>query len=156
MRRVVLALALTAAGLVALVMYKTPSGLPGNSAALTDQTGRDGAVQGRAAPNGNGNAQGGNAAGGAARRVTGPVAQTVYGPVQVRLDVTANGRIVKALAVRYPNSGQSQQISQQSLPVLDRAVVSTQGQKVDTVSGATQTSEGYKQSLQAALDQIRG
>ena len=162
MRRVVLALVLTAVGLVALVTYKTPSDSPTGSVALTDEPGQTGEGAGGAGPQRQavtGDGAGGNGGGndgGSARRVTGPVAQTDYGPVQVRLDVSGTGKITKAIAIKYPNNGRSQQISMQALPQLDRAVVQSQGQNVDSVSGATFTSKGYKQSLQAALDRVGG
>ena len=40
-----------------------------------------------------------------------------------------------------------------ALPVLNQEVVDRQSAQIDTVSGATVTSDGYLQSLQSALDQ---
>ena len=37
-------------------------------------------------------------------------------------------------------------------PTLRREALAAQSAKIDTVSGATYTSEGYRQSLQAAID----
>jgi len=59
---------------------------------------------------------------------TGDVAQTRWGPVQVSVTV-ASRRITKAEAVQ------------------------AQSAKIDTVSGASVTSNGYRQSLQSAIDQ---
>lgn len=85
---------------------------------------------------------------------TGPVVATRYGPVQVRV-VTAGERLVSAQAVRLPDADdQSRQINRYAGPVLARQSVASQG-VVDTVSGATWTSEGYRRSLQAALDAAR-
>jgi uncharacterized protein with FMN-binding domain len=39
-----------------------------------------------------------------------------------------------------------------ALPLLRESALKAQSADIDTVSGATATSDGYKQSLQAALD----
>jgi uncharacterized protein with FMN-binding domain len=48
----------------------------------------------------------------------------------------------------------SQQISSYVAPQLQSEVLSAQSANVNTISGATYTSEGYLQSLQSALDQL--
>jgi uncharacterized protein with FMN-binding domain len=100
-----------------------------------------------------GAAQGGGA--GAPATVTGDVAQTEYGPVQVRITV-AGGKITKAEAVQAPKGGRSDQITSASVPRLNQAAVATGNAQIDSVSGATYTSAGYKKSLQSALDQAGG
>ncbi|GAB2444998.1 FMN-binding protein [Streptomyces incanus] len=87
--------------------------------------------------------------------VTGDAAQTEYGAVQVRITV-AGGKITKAEAVQAPKGGQSDRVTNQSVPRLNQAVVKTSGADIDAVSGATYTSAGYKKSLQSALDQAGG
>jgi uncharacterized protein with FMN-binding domain len=84
---------------------------------------------------------------------TGDVAETRWGPVQVQ--ITVQGRkIVQSQAVQYPQSnGRDWQINSYALPVLDQEVVQQQAAAIDTVSGATVTSDGYLQSLQSAIDQ---
>ncbi|HEY3506568.1 MAG TPA: FMN-binding protein [Actinocatenispora sp.] len=53
----------------------------------------------------------------------------------------------------YPNGNpRDAQINAYALPILAQEVVSAQSADIDTVSGATVTSDGYKQSLQAAID----
>jgi uncharacterized protein with FMN-binding domain len=85
--------------------------------------------------------------------VTGSVAQTRWGPVQVRLTVSG-GRITAVDVVQYPNSnGRDQEINAQALPILVEETLTAQSAKVDMVSGATYTSDGYLASLQSALDQ---
>lgn len=42
--------------------------------------------------------------------------------------------------------------SAEAIPVLSRETLQAQSGNIDTVSGATYTSEGYRQSLQSALD----
>ncbi len=85
--------------------------------------------------------------------VTGSVADTQWGPVQVELTVHGS-RISKVTVVQYP-TGQSLdlQINGYALPILTKETISAQSAKIDMVSGATITSTGYIQSLQSALDQ---
>jgi len=84
--------------------------------------------------------------------VNGTAARTRYGPVQVQIRVRS-GRIVSATAVVYPRgSGQDREINSYAIPVLQTETVQAQSAHVDTVSGATYTSDGYQRSLQAALD----
>ncbi|WP_329341214.1 FMN-binding protein [Streptomyces sp. NBC_00663] len=95
------------------------------------------------------------AQGAASKTVTGTVAQTQYGPVQVRITVS-NGKITKAEAVQAPSGGQSTQKTELSVPKLNAAAVAAGSADIDSVSGATYTSAGYKKSLQSALDQAGG
>ncbi|GHD37195.1 FMN-binding protein [Streptomyces galbus] len=92
---------------------------------------------------------------GAARTVTGAVAQTQYGPVQVRVTVSG-GRITGAEAVQAPQGGESDQKTALAVPRLNREAVAAGSADIDSVSGATYTSEGYKKSLQSALDRAGG
>jgi uncharacterized protein with FMN-binding domain len=85
--------------------------------------------------------------------VTGSVAQTRWGPVQVRLTVDA-GRITDVTVVQYPDgNGHDRQINDEALPELVQETLSAQSAHIDMVSGATVTSGGYVESLQSALDQ---
>jgi uncharacterized protein with FMN-binding domain len=84
--------------------------------------------------------------------VNGSPADTEFGPVQVQLNVSG-GRIVSATAINYPQeSGHDLRINSYAIPVLQQETVSAQNAQIDTVSGATVTSNGYRQSLQSALD----
>ncbi|GLY52134.1 FMN-binding protein [Lentzea sp. NBRC 102530] len=81
------------------------------------------------------------------RTVAGPAVNTSEGTVQVQ--VTLQGKkIVDVKALRAPNSDPTRM----ALPLLKQSALKAQSADIDTVSGATATSEGYKQSLQAALD----
>jgi uncharacterized protein with FMN-binding domain len=76
----------------------------------------------------------------------------MYGPVQVQVTVRGN-RIVRAHAIDYPQGGgRDQEINSRAVPQLDQEAVQAQSARIDTVSGATYTSEGYRTSLQSALD----
>ncbi|MGW2636800.1 FMN-binding protein [Streptomyces sp. NPDC001348] len=143
-RRVMLATAATVSGVVLLLSLK-PSTDPASASAAgaaPQQT-----AAGQQAP------QGGAAAAGTGT-VTGDVAQTQYGPVQVRLTV-ANGKVTKAEAVQAPKGGTSDQKTALSVPKLNQEAVTAQSAQIDSVSGATYTSTGYKKSLQSALDKVK-
>ncbi|MDG4796380.1 FMN-binding protein [Micromonospora sp. WMMD1082] len=92
------------------------------------------------------------------RTVTGPAVSNEFGSVQVRITLAGN-RIVNAVAVDLPRkTAQSDQRSDQVDSRYSGAagmVVERQSADLDTVSGATATSESYRGSLQAAIDQSR-
>ncbi|MFJ9630469.1 FMN-binding protein [Streptomyces sp. NPDC091280] len=90
-----------------------------------------------------------------AKTVTGNVATTMYGPVQVRITV-AGGKITKAEAVQAPSGGISDQKTALAIPKLNQEAVAAGNANIDSVSSATYTSGGYKQSLQSALDKAGG
>ena len=86
------------------------------------------------------------------KTVNGSAVDTRYGPVQVQVRIRG-GRIVAAQAIDYPQgSGRDREINSYAIPVLQQETLSAQNAQVDTVSGATYTSEGYARSLQSALD----
>jgi uncharacterized protein with FMN-binding domain len=66
----------------------------------------------------------------------------------------ANGQITDVTVVDYPSgNGKDRQINARALPVLVQETLDAQSAKIDMVSGATVTSEGYIGSLQSALDE---
>ena len=84
--------------------------------------------------------------------VNGSPADTPYGPVQVQITLRA-GHIVRADAIDYPQSGsRDREINSYAIPQLDDEAVQADSAQIDTVSGATYTSDGYRTSLQSALD----
>jgi uncharacterized protein with FMN-binding domain len=86
--------------------------------------------------------------------VDGDSIDTRWGPVQVQVTV-AGGKItdVQPLVVPYDN-GKSQEINNYAVPILRQEIIDAQSAQIDTVSGATYTSGGYRDSLQSALDKI--
>jgi uncharacterized protein with FMN-binding domain len=87
-----------------------------------------------------------------AKTVTGSVAQTRWGPVQVQLRVKG-GTITKVSVIQYPNgNGKDAEINSRALPALTQETVDAQSAGIDMVSGATVTSDGYLESLQSAID----
>ncbi|PUA82256.1 FMN-binding protein [Nocardioides currus] len=84
--------------------------------------------------------------------VTGDVAQTRWGPVQVEVSVSGS-EITGVSVVQYPDDNpRDAEINAYALPVLVQETMSAQSSSIDMVSGATYTSVGYQQSLQSALD----
>ena len=134
MRRVVLAILGTTAGLVLLLSFKTRP--------LTPSSPSTAATSGATTPSGSGGTQ----------TVTGDEAQTRYGPVQVQITVT-NGRLSDVQPVEYPqDTPRDQQINSSAIPQLGQEALAAGNAQIDMVSGATYTSDGYVTSLQSALD----
>jgi uncharacterized protein with FMN-binding domain len=163
MRRAILAITGTIAGLAALLSFKSHSpSVPSAAAASGTGTGAgDGApapaASSSSSPRGPGQglgfttgAQTNLPAG--ERAVTGKVANTAYGPVQVELVVRSN-KIVKVSVLQQPTAtAHDIQIGQFAFPRLIRETLTAQSAKIDAVSGASYTSQGYIQSLQSAVD----
>ncbi|MFF0222354.1 FMN-binding protein [Streptomyces sp. NPDC004629] len=143
-RRVVLATAATVSGVVLLLTLK-PASDPASASAAGAAPQQTAAAQ--ESPQGGAQAAGSGT-------VTGAAARTQYGAVQVRLTVS-NGRITAAEAVQAPKGGTSDQKTALAVPKLNQAAVAAQSARIDSVSGATYTSNGYRQSLQSALDKMK-
>ncbi|MDX2703682.1 FMN-binding protein [Streptomyces sp. PA03-6a] len=168
LRRILLSSVTTVSGVVLLLALKpttapftSQAGAPAQQvppvSAAPSPAGPDPSVPVASAPadgRGTGGAKAPGKQGGAPARktVTGDVAQTSYGPVQVKITVDG-GRIVSAAAVQAPaGTPTSDQLTATAVPQLDQAAVTAQSAQIDTVSGASFTSEGYRKSLQSALD----
>lgn len=84
---------------------------------------------------------------------TGPAVMTEWGPVQVQVEFASDGSVCSVQAVAYPNNDpKSARINARAIPYLDQQA-SQVGTAFDSVSGATYTSEAYRESLQSILDQ---
>jgi uncharacterized protein with FMN-binding domain len=83
---------------------------------------------------------------------TGDTENTVYGRVQVAV-VVSGGKITNVNFLRMPDDlGHTQEVTAFAEPLLKNETLYKQSAHIDFVSGATQTSQGYQQSLQSALD----
>lgn len=158
MKRIVIAVLSTISGLVLLFSYPTSTNRSVTADAApvagTGTTTGGAATGTAAAPAAAAPAAAAAAAAAAAKSgtFTGATAQTRWGPVQVQI-VVANGKITSADAVQYPNgNGNDQRINSYAIPVLNGEAVTASSAKIDMVSGATVTSDGYLQSLQTAID----
>jgi uncharacterized protein with FMN-binding domain len=152
MRRVILAVTATIAGLVALLSFKSHS--PTVPVAATSGTGGGSSTSSSSSTTVPGEFQSGVGTLTAGETtITGHVANTVYGPVQIEL-VVKNSKIVKVAVLKQPtNTIHDIQIGQFAFPNLIRETLTTQSAKIDAVSGASYTSAGYIASLQSAVDQ---
>jgi uncharacterized protein with FMN-binding domain len=175
MRRAIITIGGTVAGLAALLAFKShpvadasaaspaaTTPMPTLAAGTSSPGGVDGA--GSATPAGRASARASApssapasassaASSGAMRTVTGTVATTPYGPMQVQVVLTGD-RITKVNVLQQTDDGQeSSQIDSFAIPKLTSEALTAQSARIDTVSGATATSQGYINSLQSALDQ---
>ncbi len=84
---------------------------------------------------------------------TGSVVTTKYGPMQVKV-VWSGGKITDVVTLQMTNSSShSTALSQHACPILRSEALAAQSANIATVSGATYTSNGYKQSMQSAVNQ---
>jgi uncharacterized protein with FMN-binding domain len=153
--RIVLTLTATAAGGVALLGLKPH--VAERAAAPSGPVPAAGPTSGSGSGTGPGSGPGSAAAGGSGaagtRTVDGETVQTRYGPVQVRVTLTA-GKLTAVKILQVPQDNpRDREIASFAVPQLTREALDAQSAHIDTVSGATYTSEGYAQSLQSALDQ---
>ena len=129
MRRISLWLLSTVAALVLLFSYRTSTG-----AALSAET----ATVAEAA---------------AGTVYAGDTVQTQEGDVQVVITVDGGRITAVTVPVRPGGSPRHEEVSARALPVLVQETLAAQGADIASVSGATYTSDGYRQSLQSALDE---
>ncbi len=84
---------------------------------------------------------------------TGSVANAFFGNVQVQATVSG-GKITDVQFLQYPNThSYSIYVNSQAMPYLTQEAIQTQSANVNIVSGATQTSQAFQQSLASALSQ---
>lgn len=84
---------------------------------------------------------------------TGASADAYWGTVEVQA-VIADGHISDVQFLQYPNHrSRSQSINQQAMPMLTQEAIQSQRAEVDVVTGATDTSDAFIQSLASALQQ---
>jgi uncharacterized protein with FMN-binding domain len=162
MRRIAVAIAATVSALVLLFSYRTSTGQdtvsasgplplaprpvtspvtsPATSPATSPGSGSAPPSSAPASPSGS------------PQTFAGAAADTRYGPVQVQITVSG-GKITSAQVLQVPQeSSRDVRINSEAVPILNQEVLQAQSAQVDTVSGATYTSEGYAQSLQSAID----
>jgi uncharacterized protein with FMN-binding domain len=161
MRRVLLAIGGTIAGLVTLLSFKshtapvpTAAASTGVPAASPVPTGSPApAASTPAAPASQSPAPARSAPASGPQVLTGQVSQTSFGPMQVQVTLV-NHKIVKVTVLQQTNTGTlSAQIDARAIPQLDQETLTAQSARIDAVSGASATSAGYINSLQSALDQ---
>lgn len=86
---------------------------------------------------------------------TGSTKNAFYGLVQVQAKVSG-GKIANVRFLQYPNDrSTSRFINKQAMPILEQEAIQAQSANVDGVSGASDTSAAFRQSLASALAQAR-
>ncbi|HTJ69117.1 MAG TPA: FMN-binding protein [Actinospica sp.] len=170
MRKVVLALLLTAVGLGLLLSFKsraaTATGTTALGGSALSGSGTTTAPTGAASPTPSATASASASAstststsaaktgsGGKNGTYTGAAESTQFGNVQVQA-VISGGKLTNVVVLQVPDRGGYEgQIVQIALPELKSEALSAQSANIDVISGATYTSQGYAESLQSALDQ---
>jgi len=159
MKRILLALVGTVAGLAALLSFKTHSGLTGGAAlpaaslpsSAPSSTSGGASAPSNSTPSSTAPPKPGQSS--AAKTIAGQAIQTRYGVVQVQV-VISGQKIQNASFLQLTaDDPRSAEINSQAGPILLQQTLSAQSSQIDGVSGATYTSQGYLQSLQSALDQ---
>ncbi len=157
MRRAAFAILGTAAVTTLLVGIKAQAGPDTDPVALEEPPAQAGSVPGSTKPTGTPAPGGAKPTGtpappanAAPKKIVGDSVNTAYGAVQVTITVT--GDKITDVTAKLPNTGDSAAIAANAGPKLKAAALQKQSADIDTVSGATYTSEGYKKSLQSALD----
>ena len=166
MRRVILAICATAAALALLLSFKThtqpgigsspaaalgtPAPGTGDTAATAAPSPDASAVKAKSSTSkGTPKASTGSTT---AKTVTGEAWPTIYGPVQVQVTVSG-GKVTAVTATEYPKeTPRDYQINSYAIPQLNSEATAAGSASIDSVSGATYTSQGYIGSLQSALD----
>jgi uncharacterized protein with FMN-binding domain len=138
MRRALVALVVTAVAVVLLAGYDThPPRTVNPNSALRAQ------APPRVAPDSR------------SRTATGPAITTPFSVIQVQATVT-DGRLTGVKTVALSGDGpHTQALNAHAEPLLRAAALRAGSAKIDTVSGATATSESWIQSLQAAIAKAR-
>ncbi|HWT40057.1 MAG TPA: FMN-binding protein [Dongiaceae bacterium] len=86
---------------------------------------------------------------------TGTEADAFYGYIQVKATISS-GRLTDVTFLEYPNDRQnSVEINNYAMPQLKQQAIQVQSAQVDGVSGATDTSQAFIQSLGDALSQAK-
>lgn len=169
MRRIVLALMSTVTAVVLLFGYRTstahpaaaaPAAVAAGSAGTGGSTGSSTSTT-PAAPQSSSSSSSSSSSPSSpsasststTKTVTGQTAQTRWGPVQVQITVSG-GKITAVNLLQVPSgNGRDVEINNEAVPVLKQETLQAQNANIDSVSGATVTSEGYLTSLQSALNQ---
>jgi uncharacterized protein with FMN-binding domain len=170
MKRTILSITATVLGLVALLSFKTPDTQAGGAQALpsaalpaggatsagpaapatSTRSGPPTAPTPSAAPTPPAAPASTSAA--ASRTVLGPAVQTQYGVVQVKITLSGSTITNAGFAQLTADDRRSADINAQAAPILLQQTITAQSAKIDGVSGASYTTQGYEQSLQSALD----
>ena len=170
MRRAPIVITATVAGLVGvLAFHTTPARL--SAGTLPGVSGTSAAAGSGGSPPGQGTSGSGSppsspaaharpkgtahAQPGGTRTVAGPAVNYNYGVLSV--SVTVSGSKMTKVGIASIDDGgmqRSQLIDEQAIPILEQEAMQAQSASIQGVSGASYTSAGFQQSLQAALQTL--
>jgi uncharacterized protein with FMN-binding domain len=86
---------------------------------------------------------------------TGQVADAFYGNIQVQA-VISGGKLTDVKFLQYPNDRRTSiEINSQAMPMLRQEAIQAQSANVDVISGASDTSSAFIQSLGSALQKAK-
>jgi uncharacterized protein with FMN-binding domain len=157
MRRVAIATTSTVAGVLLLLSLKPHSpaaAIIASPRSVATPTPTRTSTSSPASPGGGPNSATAGS-GGKSGTLTGDAIDTRYGPVQVAATLS-NGKLTAVKVLQVPDDGpREDMIVSDDVPQLTQEALAAGGAQIDSVSGATYTSEGYIQSLQSALDKAR-
>jgi uncharacterized protein with FMN-binding domain len=93
---------------------------------------------------------------GPVRTGTGQIVTTPFSVIQVRVTFTGK-QLTQVETVELSGTGaRTQAINSHAEPILRQEALKAGSAKIDVVSGATYTSESYRDSLQSAIDAAHG
>ena len=88
--------------------------------------------------------------------MSGAVYPNKWGNVQVQVEFAPDGSLASVETLQTPTKdGKSVQINNRAVPTLASEALAAQNADVQSVSGATYTSQGFQASLQSAIDAAR-
>jgi len=129
-------------GAVESTVPAVPQRSTGSTSGSTSSTSAPTTVAATAAP----------ASGSACRSYKGPTQYNRFGAVQVQASVSSSGRICSVKVIELPTDNRSVRINNRAVPVLNKQAMTAQSAAINGVSGATYTTAGYIDSLQAIID----
>jgi uncharacterized protein with FMN-binding domain len=92
---------------------------------------------------------------GPTRTATGRIVTTPFSVIEVRVTLTGD-QLTRVETVELSGSGaRTQAINARAEPILREEALKAGSAKIDVVTGATYTSESYRDSLQSAIDRAR-
>lgn len=144
MKRILFTILGTIAGIVSLLSFKTSQ--PHSAAGPLLSAGLQASAPSSSQPAPRAVASAG------ARTYLGSSVTTRYGVVQVKVTLAGKHLTGVSFAQLTAFDDHSQQINSDAAPQLLKETLAAQSAHIDTVSGASYTSDGYVQSLQSALD----
>ena len=86
---------------------------------------------------------------------TGDTTDAFYGLLQVQVTIN-DGKIDNIIFLKYPDDNSTSLfVNEQAIPLLKSEAIAAQSADIDIVSGASESSTAFRQSLASALEQAK-